>query len=108
MTRKVLVADLFCGAGGSSSGAKRALARRGLRMDLVAVNHWNIAVETHAKNHPELARAMGFSDAEVEYEFCGTKTEITKQIGNAVSVEQAEALVGAIFDSAAARGGLVA
>lgn len=56
----------------------------------------------------ELARAMGFSDAEVEYEFVGTKTEITKQIGNAVSVEQAEALVGAIFDTVAARGGLVA
>lgn len=49
----LLVADLFCGAGGSSSGAKRALARRGLRMDLVAVNHWNIAVETHQRNHPE-------------------------------------------------------
>lgn len=49
----LLVADLFCGAGGSSTGAKRALARHGLCMDLVAVNHWNIAVETHARNHPE-------------------------------------------------------
>lgn len=51
--KPLLVADLFCGAGGSSTGAKRALARHGLRMDLVAVNHWNIAVETHARNHPE-------------------------------------------------------
>jgi DNA (cytosine-5)-methyltransferase 1 len=32
----------------------------------------------------ELARAMGFSDAETGYEFAGNKTEITKQIGNAV------------------------
>jgi DNA (cytosine-5)-methyltransferase 1 len=22
-------------------------------MNLVAVNHWNIAIETHGRNHPE-------------------------------------------------------
>lgn len=44
----------------------------------------------------ELARAMGFSDEETEYEFVGTKTEITKQIGNAVCVNLAKALVAAI------------
>lgn len=43
----------------------------------------------------ELARAMSFSDAESDYEFAGTKTEITKQIGNAVPVNMARALVGA-------------
>ena len=37
--RTALVADLFCGAGGSSTGARRALERRGYRMELVAVNH---------------------------------------------------------------------
>ena len=37
--RVVLVADLFCGAGGSSTGARRALARLGFQMKLVAVNH---------------------------------------------------------------------
>lgn len=52
-TKPVLVADLFCGAGGSSTGARRALAALGLRMDLVAVNHWAVAVETHSRNHPE-------------------------------------------------------
>lgn len=46
----LLVADLFCGAGGTSSGARRAL---GARMDLVAVNHWATAIETHARNHPK-------------------------------------------------------
>lgn len=45
----------------------------------------------------ELARAMGFSDEETDYEFTGTKTEITKQIGNAVPVATASALVGAFF-----------
>src|SRR6516165_7969783 len=47
----------------------------------------------------ELARAMGFSDAETAYEFAGNKTEITKQIGNAVAVNLAAALVGALMQS---------
>lgn len=51
--QKFLVADLFCGAGGSSSGARRALRAAGSEMDLVAVNHWPIAVATHTRNHPD-------------------------------------------------------
>ena len=47
------VADLFCGAGGSSTGAKRAIEETGRRMRLRAVNHWNIAIATHSRNHPE-------------------------------------------------------
>ena len=47
-----LVADLFCGAGGSSTGAKKAIAEIGGTMELVAVNHWNTAIATHAANHP--------------------------------------------------------
>lgn len=53
MNRKMLVADLLCGAGGSSTGCARALAELGLKMELVCVNHWPIAIETHSKNHPE-------------------------------------------------------
>jgi DNA (cytosine-5)-methyltransferase 1 len=50
----------------------------------------------------ELARAMSFSDADSDYEFAGTKTEITKQIGNAVPVRTARALVAAaLWDMAA-------
>jgi DNA (cytosine-5)-methyltransferase 1 len=48
-----LVVDLFCGAGGSSTGAKRALAKHGHAMDLLCVNHWPTAIETHKRNHPE-------------------------------------------------------
>lgn len=51
--RKLLVADLLCGAGGSSTGCARALTELGLDMDLVCVNHWDTAIETHKKNHPE-------------------------------------------------------
>jgi len=52
-TRVALVADLFYGAGGSSAGARRVLGRLGFQMKLVAVNHWNVAIETHSRNHPE-------------------------------------------------------
>lgn len=51
--RKILVADLLCGAGGSSTGCARALRDLGLEMELVCVNHWGVAIETHKKNHPE-------------------------------------------------------
>jgi DNA (cytosine-5)-methyltransferase 1 len=42
------VFDQFCGAGGSSAGA----ARRGLRV-MYAVNHWQLAVESHSANFPD-------------------------------------------------------
>ena len=34
------MADLFCGAGGSSTGAERAIREIGGTMELVCVNHW--------------------------------------------------------------------
>lgn len=43
----------------------------------------------------ELAAAMGFP---ADYQFTGTKTDVTRQIGNAVCVNLAAALVGAILD----------
>lgn len=52
MKRKLLVADLLCGAGGSSTGCQRALTDLGLEMELVAVNHWPTAIATHTLNHP--------------------------------------------------------
>lgn len=42
------VTDQFCGAGGSSIGARR----RGLRVRM-AINHWKLAIETHQTNFPE-------------------------------------------------------
>lgn len=47
-----LVADLFCGAGGSSTGAERAVKSLGATMVLTCVNHWPLAIETHCRNHP--------------------------------------------------------
>lgn len=51
--RKMLVADLLCGAGGSSTGCARALQQLGLDMELVCINHWPLAIETHTRNHPQ-------------------------------------------------------
>ena len=51
--RKFLVADLFCGAGGTSTGATQAITELGGEIELVAVNHWATAVKTHSKNHPQ-------------------------------------------------------
>lgn len=39
--------DLFCGAGGSSSG----LVAAGIDVKMAA-NHWKLAIETHSTNHP--------------------------------------------------------
>lgn len=40
--------DIFCGAGGSSTG----LVAAGMELKLAA-NHWATAIETHAANHPD-------------------------------------------------------
>lgn len=46
------IADLFCGAGGESTGIVQAVGAMGERYDLAAVNHWDIAMATHERNHP--------------------------------------------------------
>jgi DNA (cytosine-5)-methyltransferase 1 len=48
----IYAADLFCGAGGSSTGLVKAADERGLKLNLLAVNHWTVAVDTHTRNHP--------------------------------------------------------
>jgi len=49
--------DLFCGAGGESTGMSLAVKSLNYKIDLLAINHWDVAIETHSKNHPE-ARHM--------------------------------------------------
>ena len=45
--------DLFCGAGGTSSGILKACERLSQRpIKLTAVNHWKTAINTHSLNHP--------------------------------------------------------
>lgn len=44
------LADLFCGAGGTSTGAMQAVEDAGMKPSLLAVNHWDRAIETHTLN----------------------------------------------------------
>lgn len=52
MTRVIRAADLFCGAGGTSTGLVQACLAMGLDLRLVGVNHWDTAMETFTRNHP--------------------------------------------------------
>lgn len=45
---KLRAVDLFCGAGGTSQGAEKSGAAR----VVCAVNHWQVAVDTHSANFP--------------------------------------------------------
>lgn len=62
--RAIRVADLFCGAGGMSTGAGRALRELGLRMDLIGVNHWPVAIETNRRNHADHAERIHCANLE--------------------------------------------
>lgn len=50
----IYAADLFCGAGGTSTGLLMACESLGLDVQLLAVNHWNVAIDTHTANHPKV------------------------------------------------------
>lgn len=49
---KYRIADLFCGAGGTSEGAMEAAEFLGRKPELTAINHWPVAITTHEVNHP--------------------------------------------------------
>ncbi|MEN6623620.1 MAG: DNA cytosine methyltransferase [Smithella sp.] len=53
MAKTIHAADLFCGAGGTSSGLYNACQSLSIPLDIVAVNHWEIAIATHRANHPD-------------------------------------------------------
>lgn len=53
MTLDITVTDMFCGAGGSTTGA--VLAGANVRL---AINHWQRAIETHNTNYPTVTHAL--------------------------------------------------
>ena len=61
--RSLKAVDLFCGAGGTSTGLIRACEALGYGVDLLAVNHWSVAIDTHARNHPGVRHVCANVDA---------------------------------------------
>lgn len=57
------MADLFCGAGGTSTGAVEAVTALGFAPELTAINHWPVAVATHERNHPGARHLCASLDA---------------------------------------------
>lgn len=51
---KLSAVDMFCGAGGASTGLVRACTALGVELELLAINHWPTAVKTHLLNHPNV------------------------------------------------------
>jgi len=51
--KKLITADLFCGAGGASTGIHQACRELGYAVKNHCVNHWNVAIATHSKNHAD-------------------------------------------------------
>jgi DNA (cytosine-5)-methyltransferase 1 len=50
--KRIFAVDMFCGAGGTSTGLAMACSAAGIEVDLLAINHWTIAIETHSAQHP--------------------------------------------------------
>jgi DNA (cytosine-5)-methyltransferase 1 len=63
MKRLIKAVDLFCGGGGSSSGLRRFCRAHGYKLQLTAVNHWDIAIATHSANHPDADHMCASVDA---------------------------------------------
>lgn len=43
---------MFCGAGGTSQGMLAAANELEADLELIAINHWSVAIDTHSLNHP--------------------------------------------------------
>ena len=52
MKRPIVFLDLYCGAGGFSTGFAEAMKDLGRTFREIAINHWFRAVETMRANHP--------------------------------------------------------
>ncbi len=62
--RELNTVDLFCGAGGATTGLEMALARMGFRHRGIAINHWRVAVDTMRANHPDVdTKQMSIEEA---------------------------------------------
>lgn len=76
MSRKLLYVDLFCGAGGTSTGVNTARLQGKRCAEVIAcVNHDAKAIASHAANHPD---AMHFTEDIRSLELSPLQAHITK------------------------------
>ena len=62
--RTINTVDLFCGAGGATTGLELALKLLGMEHKGIAINHWRVAVETMRANHPAVdTKQMSIEEA---------------------------------------------
>lgn len=62
--RTVNTIDLFCGAGGATTGLELALKRLNMKHTGIAINHWRVAVDTMRANHPAVdTKQMSIEEA---------------------------------------------
>lgn len=62
--REINTVDLFCGAGGASTGLELALSRLKMCHKGLAINHWAVAVDTMKRNHPDIdTKQMSIEEA---------------------------------------------
>ena len=96
---KLLYIDLFCGAGGTSTGVSAARLNGERCAEVIAcVNHYANAIASHASNHPE---AVHYTE---DYVLVGTLADQKKFIGNAVEVNMARVLCEALCQSLSGNG----
>lgn len=63
--RTFYAADLYCGAGGTTTGLVAAAQELGVSLDCIAVNHNIHAIATHSLNHPHIRHyCMSVQDVE--------------------------------------------
>lgn len=62
--RELNTVDLFCGAGGASTGLELALSHLKMCHKGLAINHWAVAVDTMKRNHPDIdTKQMSIEEA---------------------------------------------
>lgn len=54
---------MFCGAGGTSTGLLEACQAMGIELNLIAINHWQVAIDTHTANHAYAKHLCGSVDS---------------------------------------------
>lgn len=71
-TKKLFAADLFCGAGGTTTGAEQS----GRVEVALAINHWRPAIYTHQENHPHVRHICATIDHVDPRDFVNMKIDL--------------------------------